>query len=126
MVNVIYCIASSRKLLWRIFEKVFRIFSYLYAFLAHKTNIIYRLPDWTRTVFPGGDFLWLAANSFKFETQTKAMARLKMGFLIKEIFHRFDNKSKSILDPNRSIWIYSVHDTTIAQFLNSLGLFEVK
>lgn len=48
-----------------------------------------------------------------------------MGFLIKEMFERFENKSKSILDPNRSMWIYSAHDTTVARLLNVLGLYEV-
>lgn len=54
------------------------------------------------------------------------MARIKSGFLIKEMFERFAQKMNQTLKPDRSLWIYSAHDATIANLLNSLGLFEVK
>lgn len=53
------------------------------------------------------------------------MARLKYGFLIEEILDRFSAKIGSTLSPDRNIWIYSGHDTTLAGVLNTLQLFEV-
>ncbi|XP_037029743.1 prostatic acid phosphatase-like [Bradysia coprophila] len=83
------------------------------------------LPEWTKKVYPGGDMQWLAARSFATNTYTPKLARLKVGFLIKEMFQRFSNKSVSLSNPKQSVWIYSAHDTTVANLLNALGLFEL-
>lgn len=68
----------------------------------------------------------LANICFTMATNTKQLARLKVGFLLREILDRFTMKSSSTLSPNRSLWIYSAHDGTIANVLNALGLFEVR
>lgn len=84
------------------------------------------LPSWTDKVFyDGGDMQKLAYFCFKMRTNTKQLARLKVGFFIREIFGRFSQKMDGTLSPDRSVWIYSAHDTTIANVLNTLGLFEV-
>lgn len=67
----------------------------------------------------------LANFCFTMATNTKQLARLKTGFLLREILERFTMKSSSTLSPNRALWIYSAHDGTIANVLNALGLFEV-
>lgn len=86
----------------------------------------YSLPEWTKKVFvPGGDMDWMSHFSFKIPTITTQLARLKSGFLIRDILHRFTAKTKSELSPDRSLWIYSGHDTTVASILNSFGLFDV-
>lgn len=59
------------------------------------------------------------------DTNTKLLARLKVGFLIREIFERFTMKKDSTLTPNRVLWVYSAHDETIINLLNALNLFEV-
>lgn len=76
-------------------------------------------------MFPGGDFEWVANRDFQLQTNTPELARLKSGFLIREILDRFSQKMKSQLNPDRSLWLYSAHDTTVANILNALGLFEV-
>lgn len=84
------------------------------------------LPKWTANVFyPDGDMNKIANYCLKMRTNTKLLSRLKSGFFIREIFERFTMKMNNTLTPNRSLWIYSAHDTTIANILNSLGLFEV-
>lgn len=89
-------------------------------------RFIYRLPEWTKKVFvPGGDLEWVANHSFQLATITPELARLKSGFLIREILERFTQKIGSTLSPDRSVWIYSAHDTTVANVLNALNLFEV-
>lgn len=56
---------------------------------------------------------------------TPQLARLQSGFLIKEILDHFSMKINGTLKPDRSLWFYSAHETTIANLLNSLRLFEV-
>lgn len=53
------------------------------------------------------------------------MARLKYGVLLKEILERFVNKTESKLEPDRLMWVYSAHDTTLSGLLNIFGLFNV-
>lgn len=59
------------------------------------------------------------------DSATPELARLTSGFLLKEILQRFDKKVDSTLQPNRSLWVYSGHDYTLVNLLNSLGLFKV-
>lgn len=85
-----------------------------------------RLPDWAeKAVEPGGIIERIADSHFKVNTATPELARLKSGFLIKEMMERFTQKIFCALEPDRSLWLYSAHDETIANVLNSLGLFEV-
>lgn len=74
---------------------------------------------------PGGDLEMLTNLCFALNTTTPVLARLKIGFLYREILDRFEEKIASKLTPDRSLWIYSAHDTTIASVLNSIGLFKV-
>jgi lysosomal acid phosphatase len=67
----------------------------------------------------------IAARAFTTNTHTPQLARLKTGPLLKEILTRSVNKTIGKLSPNRAMWIYSAHDTTVANVLNTLGLFEM-
>lgn len=68
---------------------------------------------------------YIAQFDYKTYADTPELARLKSGFLLKEMLEHFSQKINSTLQPNRSLWIYSAHDITILNMLNSLGLFEV-
>lgn len=68
---------------------------------------------------------YIATFDFKTYTDTPQLARLKSGFLLKEIIEHFYQKVNSTLQPNRSVWMYSAHDITITNMLNSLNLYEV-
>lgn len=58
------------------------------------------------------------------ETHTTEMKKIRSGFLLKEMLDRFKDMIKS---PNeRLLWIYSAHDITIVNFLNSLDVYEVR
>lgn len=87
-------------------------------------EIFYSLPEWTKSVYPG-DMEWISSKSFAVNTYTPQLARLKSGLLLKEMLDRFSNKTNSNLTPNRSLWIYSAHDTTVANILNTLNMFEL-
>lgn len=89
-------------------------------------KIRFSLPEWTRDVFgEGSDFERLGLRDFLLPTNTPLLTRLSTGFMIREILEHFTQKIESKLSPDRSIWIYSGHDTQIANILNFLGLFEV-
>lgn len=81
------------------------------------------LPEWTREVYP--DKLYpISGLSFAVKTYTPLLARLKSGPLLKEILTHFKNKTLKKLEPNRNYWVYSGHDTTVANMLNTLGVFK--
>lgn len=82
------------------------------------------LPEWTKTVYPE-PLSTLSAWAFVSQTYTRTLARLKSGPLLKEILERFRNKTAGTLSPNRSLWIYSGHDTTVANLLNILRVFDL-
>lgn len=75
---------------------------------------------------PGGDFEYLALFHFKIFTPTIEMKKLKSGFLLKEILDRFIAKTQAIRPPDYSLYMYFAHDNTIANMLNSLGLYSVR
>ncbi|XP_031616331.1 lysosomal acid phosphatase-like [Contarinia nasturtii] len=100
--------------LWHIYEVLF------FQSLHNKT-----LSDWARKAMePNGVLESSAYFWFKMRSNTKELARLWSGFLIKEMFERFAQKINSTLEPNRSVWFYSTQDITIASLLNSFGLFK--
>lgn len=68
---------------------------------------------------------YISDFTFSISTYTRQLARLKTGPLVKDMLERFVDKSKGKLNPDRSVWIYSAHDTTVANLLNTLKLFEV-
>lgn len=74
--------------------------------------------------YPGCELEEVCGLAFQLSTATPEMGRLKAGFLIREIFDRFNNKINGDLSPDRSVWIYSAHDSTIANVLNTLELFQ--
>lgn len=74
-------------------------------------------------MFPDGKLKELARLSFLMDTKTTLMKRLRVGFLIRDIFERLTNKKNAML--GHSMWMYSAHDLTIVLLLDALGLFEV-
>jgi lysosomal acid phosphatase len=100
-------------------ETVQNIYSCLYIEDTNNKT----LPDWTKTVYPD-KLEWVSARTFATDTYTPELARLKSGPLLKEILTRFQKKSESKSKPTQSLWIYSAHDTTVANFLNTLRIFE--
>lgn len=58
---------------------------------------------------------------------TREISRYSSGFLLREIIERFYKKIdvENPLKPNRNLWLYSAHDTTITGLMNLLGLLEV-
>lgn len=59
-------------------------------------------------------------------THTTEMKKIRCGFLIKEMLDRFKAKTmpKSKSD-DKLLWLYSAHDNTIINLLNTLNIYEV-
>ncbi|XP_055300680.1 testicular acid phosphatase homolog [Sitodiplosis mosellana] len=94
----------------------------------------YNIENWTnkplsedakKEIEPNGVMEYVAKWHFKLESATPLLARLRSGFLLKEILEHFTQKINKTLQPDRSIFFYSAHDSTISYVLNSLGLFEL-
>ncbi|XP_014203542.1 prostatic acid phosphatase [Copidosoma floridanum] len=81
------------------------------------------LPKWTASVYPD-KMEPLAVKSFEIETYNQILKRLKSGPLLKEMIKNMVLKSKNALTPDRKLWIFSAHDETVANMLNTLGVFE--
>ncbi|XP_063704705.1 prostatic acid phosphatase [Culicoides brevitarsis] len=81
------------------------------------------LPEWTKAVFPD-KMKPISGRSFATYTYTRPLARLKSGPLLKEMLERFTNKTHKRLSPDRKVWMYSAHDTTVGNILNTLKVFE--
>lgn len=85
-----------------------------------------RLPKWAEEATkPNGTMEYIAKFDYKTYADTPQLARIKSGFLLKQILEHFSQKINATLQPNRTVWFYSGHDVTILNMLNSLGLFEV-
>eukprot|EP00099_Drosophila_melanogaster_P015999 NP_524917.1 acid phosphatase 1, isoform A [Drosophila melanogaster] len=83
------------------------------------------LPKWTKMVYGREELTYVSNFAFAISSYTRKLARLKAGPLLKDIFQRFKEKSSGSLKPDRSMWVYSAHDTTVASVLNALKLFEL-
>lgn len=85
------------------------------------------MPDWVLNVIPQLPDLFdkLAVFWFSGFIRTNETLKAKGGFLLREIFDRFKNKTLGILKPDRSLWIYSAHDNTLINTLSALKLFDV-
>ncbi|XP_031627358.1 testicular acid phosphatase homolog [Contarinia nasturtii] len=99
--------------------------SRLYVVLNMQRHHNKTLPDWViKAIEPNGALEAFAHMWFTTLSNTKELARLISGFLIKEMFERFAQKINSTLEPNRSLWFYSAHETGMGALMNSLGVFE--
>lgn len=81
------------------------------------------LPEWTKKVYPN-PLTEMAAIAFQTPSITRELARLQSGPLLKDMLKAFKAKFEGKLEPNRGIWMYSAHDTTVSDLLNILRVFD--
>ncbi|XP_031639554.1 prostatic acid phosphatase-like [Contarinia nasturtii] len=98
----------------------------LYGIFYIETMQNKTLPDWAKKEYndPNGLLYNIGKLKLMISTYTKELARLRIGFLIKEMFEHFTQKINNTMKPDRSLWIYSAHDLTIVNVLNALGVFD--
>lgn len=94
---------------------------YLYDSLFIEQLYNKTLPAWTQKVFPDA-MKPLKDLSFKLNTWTPEMKRLRSGPLIQSILDHFRHFVEG--KTSRKMLMYSGHDTTVSSLLNSLGMFD--
>lgn len=95
----------------------------LYDALLVESQFNYTLPKWTKSIFPE-PLLTIVKRNEELPTHTNTMKRLKVGPLLNEIVTHMYEKKNGTLSPNRMLWVYSAHDTTIVNLLNAFELYE--
>lgn len=72
------------------------------------------------------DFYDAALTGYYLFSATPHLAKYFTGFLLKDILDRMTSKAANTLVPDRKLWMYSSHDSTVFGFLNSLGVSDVR
>ncbi|CAG9810751.1 unnamed protein product [Chironomus riparius] len=80
------------------------------------------LPDWTEGVFPSKT-LPLAERYLRLITETPFMKRIKAGPLMTEIMENMFSKKNS-LPQEYDVNIYSAHDVTLVNLMNSMNILN--
>lgn len=96
--------------------------------MQNKLKKIYlnSIPPWSELLLEdNGPLSQIISQFYSIWVVTPEMKMFKSGFLLKEILDRSRNKTKSILSPDRSLWMYSGHDINIATMLHTLQLNSV-
>ncbi|XP_017874714.1 PREDICTED: prostatic acid phosphatase [Drosophila arizonae] len=83
------------------------------------------LPVWAQKVYGSPELTYASNFAFSINTHTRQLARLTAGPLLKDVLSRLETKYKRQLKPDRNVFIYSAHDTTVANLLNTLKLFQL-
>lgn len=84
------------------------------------------MPDWfEEATKPNGSMKEIARVVYKLRSIPK-LARIRCGFLIKEMLEHFSLKINGTLKPDRSLYMYSAHSSTITNLFNSMGMIEVE
>jgi len=94
---------------------------YSVLFIEEVNNLT--LPNWTKAVYPE-KMISVAAYSFTVPAKTKLLQRLKIGPLVKQIVKHMVDKGDGVKKPDYKMTMYSAHDTTVANFLMTLGVFD--
>ncbi|XP_073992422.1 prostatic acid phosphatase-like isoform X1 [Rhodnius prolixus] len=97
------------------------VVEYFYSTLYIESLANLTLPDWTKKVFPD-QLKEVAGLSFVTPTFTSELKRLKGGPLVKDMLEHMTEKIEGKLE--RNISVYSAHDTTVSNLLNTLGVFN--
>lgn len=88
-------------------------------------SYLIRLPQWTNYIFPSKWLDRLALLFYVLPAYNPLLAKFRAGFILKDILDRSRLKANCELVPDRSVWMYSVHDINISTLLKALGLFDV-
>lgn len=93
---------------------------YLYDTLFIENLYNKTLPKWTHKVFPD-QMKPMKDLSFKLNTWTPAMKRLRGGPIVQSILDHFQGFIHE--EHSRKVLMYSGHDTTLSSLLNTLDMF---
>ncbi|KAI5711480.1 hypothetical protein M8J76_003432 [Diaphorina citri] len=95
----------------------------LYSTLKAERELGLTLPAWTNAIFPD-PLSKITAQSFVINAMTPVLQRLKGGFLLKKIIE--DTNDKLSGRTKMKMFVYGAHDSTIANFLLTLGVWDMQ
>lgn len=90
-------------------------------FSYYKSDYGVALPSWTSEVFPTR-MAEVTAVSFVLNAYTEEMKKLKGGPLLKKILA--DSKDKMTKQSTHQLYAYAGHDSTLANVLSALGVWD--
>lgn len=95
----------------------------LYTTLKVEAEAGLVLPDWTENIYPD-KLESLAARSYSLYTESNLMKKVKGGAFLAEIIKKMENKRRKNLNPDRKIFLYSGHDITLVNIMNTLNILD--
>ena len=100
---------------------------FIYDSLLVETKNNKTLPEWTKSIFPGGRFEKLRNIAFLTDTFDQEMKRLQGGPFMHELVTHYDaatatDNTREVSE--KKVFMYSAHDTTISYVLNTLGVYN--
>ncbi|CAD6992309.1 unnamed protein product [Ceratitis capitata] len=95
----------------------------LYTTLKAEAEAGLVLPDWTENIYPE-KLEALAARSYSLYTESNLMKKVKGGAFLAEIIKKMENKRRKNLNPDRKIFLYSGHDITLVNIMNTLSILD--
>lgn len=114
-----------KQLIFKILQNISNVLDVelLYTTLKTEEEVSLALPDWTENIYPE-EMRPLAERSYTLFTETHLMKRIKGGAFLTEILKKMQNKRRKNLNPDRKIFLYSAHDVTLVNVMNSLGILD--
>lgn len=99
---------------------------YVYNTLKIERDNNLTLPNWTNPIFPD-KMKPLAEFTFSLQCYTKEMSKLKVGPFLHELTEHIQNltTNNNKNESHPKFRMYSAHDTTVANLLKALDLFEI-
>lgn len=87
---------------------------------------IYRQDPWAEEVYPTEASEEMYYLMFTMMAYNPPMAKLRMGYFLKEVLEHCTLKSQNRLKPDYKVFAYSAHDIVVTQILKGMGLFHVE
>lgn len=94
---------------------------FLYSTLNIQKLHGFRLPCWSKNYFPN-PLKEISEFAFKLPCFTVPLKRLKCGPLLKDIIGHMDDKRNGKI--TQKMWMYSAHDTTLANLMQCLDVYD--
>ncbi|KAK6629954.1 hypothetical protein RUM43_003775 [Polyplax serrata] len=94
---------------------------FLYSTLNIENMHGFQLPSWTRDFFPE-PLKKISEFAFRLPCYTTPLKRFKCGPLLKDIIQHMEDKIGGNL--TEKIWMYSAHDTTLANLMQCLDVYD--
>ncbi|KAJ8984752.1 hypothetical protein NQ317_005017 [Molorchus minor] len=98
-----------------------KLFAALYFTLTTEHENGYKMPDWAAKVYPY--IKHLAIMDYNVSTATPKLKRLASGFLMQKIIDDTIAKAREEKYKETKVFLYSAHESNVAQMLRFLGIF---